>query len=583
MEPPAKHPTKILVVLLMAGVSFALSQTLVIPAIPQVAEDLNASSTSASWILTGFLLSASIATPIVGKLGDLFGKGRVLTAVLLVFSAGSVMCALATSIGVMIGGRVIQGIAGGVFPLAFGIIRDTFPPEKMATGLGLLSAIFGIGGGIGLPLSGVIVDNLDLSWLFWISLLALPAAVVAYLMVPPSPPVARTKVDWLGALLLSASLASILLGVTEANDWGWGSLEILALMIGGVVLFALWLRFEARIEQPLIELRILRRRAVATTNLAGLLVGFAMFSSFLLIPQFAQTPESMGYGFGYSVTGAGLILAPAAVAQFISGPLAGKLGAHIGFRPTLAAGAGFATLAFAMLALEHSQVWHFVVASTLLGAGISFAFASMANLIVGAVPQSDVGIATGINTVMRTVGGAFGAAVAVAILAGDTIGGGLPSEGAYTAAFTLSAVGGLLAVGAALLVPPKADVAALAAEAGLSRPYQSTPPSGAARGGGLKKTSNRAVRGVDFITGELPPPTAPCSAPPRRPGPADTRPQLSSPPPRPPKEPRLPDSSTPQPMRPGPPPLRAPPPPPSFLPPPPPTPSPCPPPPPPPP
>jgi EmrB/QacA subfamily drug resistance transporter len=465
MEPRAKHPMEILVVLLLAGVSFALSQTLVIPAIPQVARDLHASSAASSWILTGFLLSASVATPIVGKLGDLFGKGRVLTITLVVFSAGSVMCALAGSIGVMIGGRVIQGVAGGVFPLAFGIIRDTFPPERMATGLGMLSAIFGIGGGIGLPLSGVIVDNLDLSWLFWISLLALPAAIVAHRLVPPSPPVARTKVDWLGALLLSAALGAILLGVTEANDWGWASLEILALLIGGVLLLGLWLGFEAQLEQPLIELRILRRRAVATTNLAGLLVGFAMFSSFLLIPQFAQTPEKVGYGFGYSVTGAGLILAPAAVAQFISGPLAGKLGAHIGFRPTLAAGGAFASVAFLMLAIEHSQPWHFVVASVFLGAGISFAFASMANLIVGAVPQRDVGIATGINTIMRTVGGAFGAAVAVAILTGDTIAGGLPSEGAYTIAFAMSSAGGLLAVGAALMVPPKADVAALAAEA----------------------------------------------------------------------------------------------------------------------
>jgi EmrB/QacA subfamily drug resistance transporter len=465
MEERAKHPSEILFVLLLAGVSFALSQTLVIPAIPEVARDLDASSTAASWILTGFLLSASVATPIVGKLGDLFGKGRVLTITLIVFSAGSLLCAVASSIEVMIAGRVVQGIAGGVFPLAFGIIRDTFPPERMATGLGILSAIFGIGAAIGLPLSGVIVDNLDISWLFWISLVALPAALVAHRLVPTSPPAERTRVDWLGAALLSVALAAILLGVTEANDWGWGSARILGLLIGGTLLLGAWLRFEAGLEHPLIELRILRRRAVATTNLAGLLVGYAMFSSFLLIPQFAQTPEKVGYGFGYSVTGAGLILAPAAVAQFIAGPLAGKLGAHIGFRPTLAAGGAFASAAFCMLAIEHSQPWHFMVASALLGAGISFAFASMANLIVGAVPQGDVGIATGINTIMRTVGGAFGAAVAVAILTGDTIGGGLPSENAYTIAFAMSSAGGLLAVGAALLVPPKTDVVALAAEA----------------------------------------------------------------------------------------------------------------------
>jgi len=270
MEERAKHPSEILFVLLLAGVSFALSQTLVIPAIPEVARDLDASSTAASWILTGFLLSASVATPIVGKLGDLFGKGRVLTITLIVFSAGSLLCAVASSIEVMIAGRVVQGIAGGVFPLAFGIIRDTFPPERMATGLGILSAIFGIGAGIGLPLSGVIVDNLDISWLFWISLVALPAALVAHRLVPTSPPAERTRVDWLGAALLSVALAAILLGVTEVNDWGWGSARILGLLIGGTLLLGAWLRFEAGLEHPLIELRILRRRAVATTNLAGL-------------------------------------------------------------------------------------------------------------------------------------------------------------------------------------------------------------------------------------------------------------------------------------------------------------------------
>src|SRR5215210_3449460 len=456
-ERPPRSPTPVLFVLLLAGVSFALSQTLVVPALPSISREFGASATATSWVLTGFLLSASVATPIVGKLGDLFGKGRVLTIVLLLFALGGVVCALAGSIGVLIGGRVIQGVAGGVFPLAFGIVRDTFPPERMAAGLGIISAIFGIGGGIGLPLSGVIVDNFDLAWLFWISLVALPAAVAAFTLMPPSPPAVQTRIDWLGAALLSVTLASILLGVTEANDWGWGSARTLGLIGGGLVMLLVWLKVEATREEPLIELDVLRRRAVATTNLTGLLVGFAMFSSFLLIPQFAQTPESSGYGFGLSVTGAGLLLAPAALTQLVTGQLAGRLGSAIGFRATLAMGAGFSTLAFLFLVVEHQHLWGFAAAGVLLGAGISFAFASMANLIVGSVPQSEVGIATGINTVTRTVGGAFGAAVATAILAGNTIpGSALPSESAYTAAFVISAVGGVLAIAAALLVPSHA-------------------------------------------------------------------------------------------------------------------------------
>jgi MFS family permease len=377
-----------------------------------------------------------------------------------------VICALAPSIELLILGRVVQGVAGGVFPLAFGIIRDTFPPDKVASGLGLVSAILGIGAGIGLPLSGVIADGIGVQWLFWISLIALPAALAAHRLVPASPASRRIRIDWIGAALLSAALAAVLLAVTQANDWGWGSARTIGLFAAGGLLFVIWILVESRVKEPLIDLSVLRGRAVATTNLTGLLVGFAMFSSFLLIPQFAQAPESTGYGFGDSVSQAGLLLVPAALFQLVAGPLAGGLGARIGFRTTLASGAGLATTAFVFLAFEHSHPWQFIVSAALLGSGISFAFASMANLIVGAVPQSEVGVATGINTIMRTVGGAFGAAVATAILTGNTIAGSpFPSESAYTAAFVLSAVGGVLAVGAALLVPTRASERARAAAA----------------------------------------------------------------------------------------------------------------------
>src|SRR3954470_4326285 len=217
--PPQQRPTPVLLTLIAACVAFSLSQTLVVPALPALAEEFDASQSEVSWVLTGFLLSASIATPIAGKLGDLFGKGRVLTAVMLLFSAGAVINALAPTIEVVIAGRVIQGAAGGVFPLAFGIVRDTFPREQVPGGLAIVSAVFGIGGGIGLPLSGVIVDNFNLDWLFWIGLIALPVAVAAHRLVPPSPPVESTKVDWLGAGVLSAALAAILLGVSQGGEW----------------------------------------------------------------------------------------------------------------------------------------------------------------------------------------------------------------------------------------------------------------------------------------------------------------------------------------------------------------------------
>jgi EmrB/QacA subfamily drug resistance transporter len=451
---PERRPTPVLLTLALACIAFSLSQTLVVPALPSLAKEFDASPSTVSWVLTGFLVSASIATPIVGKLGDLYGKGRVLTAVLVLFSAGAVVNALAPSIGVVIAGRLLQGVAGGVFPLAFGIVRDTFPREQIPGGLAMISAIFGIGGGIGLPLSGVIVDHVDLQWLFWINLIALPAAFAAHRLIPPSPPVAHARVDWLGALILSGALAGILLGVSQGSEWGWGSPANVGTIAGGLVLIGVFVAVESRVNQPLIDLQVLRRRSVAATNLTGFMVGAAMFSSFLIMPQFAQAPEATGYGFGFSVTAAGLLLMPTAVAQLLAGPVAGRLTRRIGLRELLSLGAVLIAISFLINTFAHSHPWELIVGGVFLGAGITFAFAAMANLIVDAVAQAEVGIATGINTVMRTVGGSFGAAAATAILAASEIEElAVPAEGAYTAAFALSSGAGILALLASRLVP----------------------------------------------------------------------------------------------------------------------------------
>jgi EmrB/QacA subfamily drug resistance transporter len=447
--------TPVIAALLLAALAYALSQTMVAPALPKIVDGYHTSRSSASWVLTGYLLSASVCTPLAGKLGDLFGKGRVLTWVLLIFSAGSIVCALGNSIGVVLAGRVIQGVAGGVFPLAFGIINDELPSDQRAVAIGLVSAMFGIGGGIGLPLSGVIVDNADLSWLFWIGLIALPAAFAVWRLVPPSPARERTRVDWRGAAVLSAGLVALLLGITKANSWGWTSPKTLGLLVGGAVVLALFTALQRRTTDPLVDVGVLRQRAVLATNTTAFLVGVAMFGSFLLIPQFAETAKSNGYGFGLSVTAAGLVMLPSAASMLIAGPLGGKLGTRLGFRFVLAAGSMLAAASFALLVVAHGAVWNFLVAGLLLGFGISFAFAAMANLVVDAVDPSEVGIATGINTIARTVGGAFGAALVTALLTAEVIPGsnGIPTENAYTEAFLFSTAGALLALGACLAIP----------------------------------------------------------------------------------------------------------------------------------
>ena len=458
---PTAQPTAILAVLLAAGISFALTQTIVLPALSVLGEQYGASPTATSWVVTGFLLSASVSTPIIGKLGDVHGKGRVLTVVLALFALGGAINALAGSIELVIAGRVLQGVAGGVFPLSFGIIRDTFPRERVPSAISLVSSVFGVGAGIGLPLSGVVVDRTHPSVVFWISLVALPAAVAASRVIPRTPTVRGMRIDWTGALLLSAALALLLLGVTQAPALGWGSPANVGLLLSGAALFAAWLAVEQRVAQPLIELAVLRQRAVLATNVTGLLTGLAMFSGFLLIPQIAQSPESTGYGLGASVTVAGLLLAPSALGQLVAGPFAGRLGVRIGFRSTLLIGSLLSFTAFSLLAVLHEAAWHLALGGLLLGAGVAFSFASMANLIVAAVEQSEVGIATGINTVTRTVGGAFGSAVSTAVLASTIGAGGLPSDGGYRLAFGLAALMALLAGGSALQIPTARSAASV--------------------------------------------------------------------------------------------------------------------------
>ena len=465
-HPERQHYGITLGVLALAALSYALLQTMVAPALPAIQRDLGASTTEVTWVLTVYLLTASVATPILGRVGDMFGKERTLVAVLVLFAIGSLMSALSHSIELLVAGRAVQGAAGAVFPLAFGIIRDEFPRERVATGIGLISATFGIGGGAGLVLSGLIVDHLSYEWIFWFGLAVVLVAIVAtQLFIPESPVKSPARIDWTGAALLSAGLVALLLAVSEGPDWGWGSPRILGLFVAAGVTLALWVRFEQRVREPLVDIDLLRVRGVWTVNLTGFLIGYGMFGSFILIPQFVQAPPIAGYGFDADVTEAGLFMLPSAAVMLVAGPLAGSLAGRVGSKVPLLAGTACATLSFLLLALAHSEAWQIVIAVSLLGLGIGLSFASMANLIVDAVPQRQTGEATGMNTIMRTVGGAFGGQIAAAIVAGHAVAGtDYSTESGFTAAFAMGTVAVALAFGAALLIPGRvAPEAALAA------------------------------------------------------------------------------------------------------------------------
>jgi EmrB/QacA subfamily drug resistance transporter len=455
-------------VLAVAGISYALLQSLVAPALPVIQRDLHTSTTAVTWVFTSFLLSASIATPIAGRLGDMFGKERTMLFVLLVLAFGTLVSALATSVNLLIVGRVIQGTGGAIFPLAFGIIRDEFPPRRVASGIGFISALLGVGGGAGIVLAGPILAHLDYHWLFWLPLIPTAiAAVCTHLFVPESPLKVGGRVNWLGAGLLSSWLVALLLGVSQGPEWGWASPGVLGLFVAAAVLLVLWIRVESNAAEPLVDMPMMRLRGVWTTNVAATLLGFGMYGSFILIPEFVEMPARAGFCFHASVTQAGLFLIPSTAGMLAVSPLAGRIAHGVGSRVALAAGALITMFCFVILAAAHTERWEIYLASLLLGAGIGLAFAALANLIVEAVPASQTGVATGMNTIMRTIGGAIGGQVAASIIAATVVASDLPTERGFTIAFTISAAALFVSFLSALAVPRKArPVQVAVAEAG---------------------------------------------------------------------------------------------------------------------
>ena len=284
-------------------------------------------------------------------------------------------------------------------------------------------------------------------------MLVVIATVATLLYIPESPIKTPGKVNWGGAALLTGWLVCLLVAISEGPTWGWSSARTVGLFAMAVVLLFVWIANERRAAEPLVDMDMMRIRGVWTVNAAAFLVGAGMYSSFILIPDFTETPTSAGYGFGASVTQAGLFLAPATVLMLLTSPLAGRLANRVGSRVPLILGSLLTCVAFAFLAVAHTEPWEIYVGSAILGAGIGLAFASLANLIVEAVPREQTGVATGMNTVMRSLGGSVGSQIGATVIAGTVVAGAAPTEQGFTLAFLFAAGACGLAMVASFAVP----------------------------------------------------------------------------------------------------------------------------------
>ncbi|RSM74155.1 MFS transporter [Actinoplanes sp. ATCC 53533] len=446
--------TLLVLYLSLGGLAFAVLQSLVAPALSTIGRELDASTGDASWVITAYLLSASVLTPILGRLGDMVGKRRVLIAVLAILAAGTLLAALAPNLVVLIVARALQGAAGAILPLSIGIVRDELPKEKVGVTVGLLSAIFGVGAGVGIVAAGPIVEHLSWHWLFWLPLVLVVIALLGTVFGMKESPV-RTpgRLDVLGASILSVSLVSLLLAISKGQAWGWGEAKTVGLLGLGVAALIVFVLVELRVKEPLIDMRLMRVRGVWATDLVALILGFAMFGTFLLVPTLLQLPAATGYGFGKSVSQAGLFLLPTVLMMIVFGPLAGLLDRRFGPKVPMVLGAVSVVVAFALPALGHGAIWQVLASGVLTGAGIGLAFAAMSNAIIATVPAAQTGEATGVNTIARTIGSSIGTAVVAAVISSHTTPQGLPTDDAFTYGFWVCAGVAVLAVVAALALP----------------------------------------------------------------------------------------------------------------------------------
>jgi MFS family permease len=451
---PRRRQLVTFAVLTTAVTSFTLLQSLIIPVLPLIQDHFDTTQNTSTWVLTAYLLSASICTPLLGRVGDAVGKKRMLVVVLAALTLGSFLAAVAPTIGWLLVARVVQGLGGGVLPLAFGIIRDEFDESRRGRALSIIAALAGVGFGVGIVLGGPIVDVLGYTWLFWLPMVATAlAAVGAAVLVPESPVLTPGRIPAGPAVLLAGWLVCLLLPVSQATLWGWTSWPVLALLAAAVVLLGAWVAVELRVEVPLIDMAMMRRRGVWTANMVGAFVGFSMFSAYGFLPQLLQTPAEVGYGFGATVTESGRLIAPAAVASFLVGFVTAQLVGRFGARAVIVTGTLLNAVAFTSLALAHESAWQLYAAMTVQGVGGGLVFSSLANVVIASVPAQQTGVASGMNANLRTVGGSIGSAVMAAIVTSSTGPAGFPLERGYTIGFLVLAGAMLLASLAALRIP----------------------------------------------------------------------------------------------------------------------------------
>src|SRR5829696_1478057 len=443
-----------LFVLALGAIDFGLEQSMIVPALPDFAQTYDASLIAVGWLATAYLLTAIVAVPLLSRLGDLYGKRRMILVSVSAFAAGSLLCAVTDSIAVAIVGRGVQGIGAAIAPLTYGLIRDTTDAQDMPRKIGWLIGIANIGGGTGFLLSGLLVDAFSPTAIFWFlfGFGVVVFAGVAFL-VPESPARKAIALDPAGALLLSTSLVALLLALSKGSAWGWSSAAIVSLLVASAAGLTAFTAVERRVQAPLIDLHLVRRRPFVNTHLCIFLFGFTFFSATLILPLIAATSRQSTYGLGLTTTGIGLLLAATSVATLAAAWIGGRVVDRVGARLLAATGACFGVGGYCLLAAWHSSAVALGVGTATVLVGSGFIPTAVLAVVLRNIGPEKSGVATAVTLVFRSVGLSVGVTVAFAVISGAGFEGSAPDEAGFTRAYLIAAGGATFALLASMFLP----------------------------------------------------------------------------------------------------------------------------------
>jgi MFS family permease len=451
------RPGVLLAVVGFGTLMVSMSQTILVPVLPILPGQLHTSSTTVEWLLTVTSLVAAVAVPLLGRLGDMFGKRRLLLVAVGMLVVSSALTAMTDNVPLLMVGRALQGVSIAAVPLGISLLAALLPEERVGSGISMISSMMGVGGAIILPLAGLVAERSSFHGLFWVTAVGGAAAFVAlWALVPEAPGRGGGRVDLAGAALLVAALFALLLPLAQTATWGWAAPLPLGLLAAAIVLFAVLGVVELRVSPPLVDLRALRRRPLVLTNLASALFGFALFASLIGTAAYVQAPKATGYGFGVSLVVAGLVQVPSGLGMLAFSPVSARLISRMGAAATLALGAAVVAVGWILRIIDTGTLWEVTVGTTIVGIGSGIGYAAMPSLVNKHTPDAQNAAANGLNTLFRAIGGSVASAVLGSILASYTVrvgGATLPSLTAFRLLFAACATLSVAAAVVALAIP----------------------------------------------------------------------------------------------------------------------------------